>query len=122
MESPLLLLLLLLCLLFGFGQSSKHEDHFIGQQHNPQHDMNVLLGDEVFKYNTFFLQKNVCNVFSLLMHCLCRHQDSEEMKKLSPAQQKRKIVEILKKIDTNGDDLLSAGRQTCQRASRPKKK
>lgn len=73
-------MLLLLCLQLGFGQSSKHEDHYIGQQHNPQHDVNVLLGEE----------------------------DSEEIKKLSPAQQKRKIVEILKEIDTNGDDLLSA--------------
>lgn len=70
----------------------------------------------------FSCKKNVCNVCSLLIHCLCHHQDSEEIKKLSPAQQKRKIIEILKKIDTNRDDLLSAGRQTCQRASRPKKK
>lgn len=38
------------------------------------------------------------------------HQDSEQIKKLSPAEQKRKIVEILKKIDTNGDNVLSAGK------------
>lgn len=120
MKSPLFLLLL--CLQLGFGQSSKHEDHYIGQQHNPQHDMNVLLGEEVFKYDTFFWIENVWNVFSLLTCSLFLRQDSEEIKKLSPAQQKRKIVEILKEIDTNGDDLLSAGRQTCQRASRPEKK
>lgn len=52
MESPLLLLLLLF-LQLGFDHSSAHEEHYIGQKHNPQHDVNVLLGDEVFTY-TFF--------------------------------------------------------------------
>lgn len=36
---------------FGFGFSSHkhlHEDHFNGDQHNPDHDMAVLLGDEVY--------------------------------------------------------------------------
>uniref|UniRef100_A0A3B4YWP1 Reticulocalbin-3 n=1 Tax=Seriola lalandi dorsalis TaxID=1841481 RepID=A0A3B4YWP1_SERLL len=47
--------------------------------HNPEHDMNVLLGDE----------------------------DTEEIKKLSPAQQRKKMMEIVKKIDTNADNLLS---------------
>uniref|UniRef100_A0A3P8TSC9 Reticulocalbin 2 n=2 Tax=Amphiprion percula TaxID=161767 RepID=A0A3P8TSC9_AMPPE len=81
MESTTLLVLLLLH--FGFGQSSHkhlHEDHYIGQQHNPEHDMNVLLGDE----------------------------NTEELKKLSRADQRRKMMEIVKKIDTNGDNLLSA--------------
>nr|XP_046249215.1 reticulocalbin-2 [Scatophagus argus]XP_046249216.1 reticulocalbin-2 [Scatophagus argus]XP_046249217.1 reticulocalbin-2 [Scatophagus argus] len=76
-------LLVWLVLHFGFGQSShKHleEDHYIGQQHNPEHDMNVLLGDE----------------------------DTEEIKKLSPAEQRKKLLEIVKKIDTNADSLLSA--------------
>lgn len=44
-------LLVLLLLQFGFGQSAHkhlHEDHYVDQQHNPEHDMNVLLGDEVF--------------------------------------------------------------------------
>ncbi|XP_071355407.1 reticulocalbin-2 isoform X5 [Trachinotus anak] len=75
-------LLVLLLLQFGLGQSSHkhlHEDHFIGQQHNPEHDINVLLGDE----------------------------DTEEIKKLSPAQQRKKMMEIVKKIDTNADRLLS---------------
>lgn len=46
-------LLMLLVLHFKSGQSShKHKDeaHYIGQQHNPEHDMNVLLGDEVCIY------------------------------------------------------------------------
>ncbi|XP_070686204.1 reticulocalbin-2 [Pempheris klunzingeri] len=76
-------LLVLLVLQFGFGQSSHqhhHEDHHIGQQHNPEHDMNVLLGDE----------------------------DTEEIKKLSPAEQRKKIMEIVKKIDANGDNLLNS--------------
>uniref|UniRef100_UPI0037E93179 reticulocalbin-2 n=1 Tax=Semicossyphus pulcher TaxID=241346 RepID=UPI0037E93179 len=76
------LLLLLLLLRFELGQSSHkhhHEDHYVGQQHNPEHDMNILLGDE----------------------------DTEEIKKLSPAEQRRKMMEIVKRIDTNADKLLS---------------
>ncbi|TKS73453.1 Proline-serine-threonine phosphatase-interacting protein 1 [Collichthys lucidus] len=76
-------LLVLLVLQFGLGQSSHkhlHEDHYTGEQHNPEHDMNILLGDE----------------------------DTEEIKKLSPAEQRKKILEIVKKIDTNADGLLSA--------------
>lgn len=36
---------------FAFGESSHkhlHEDHYVGHQHNPEHDMDVLLGTEVF--------------------------------------------------------------------------
>ncbi|KAM8750196.1 reticulocalbin-2 isoform 1-T2 [Acanthopagrus schlegelii] len=76
-------LLVLLLLQFGFGQSTHkhpHENHYVDQQHNPEHDMNVLLGDE----------------------------DTEEIKKLSPAEQRGKITEIVKKIDTNADNMLSA--------------
>lgn len=43
-----LLLLLLLSLQLGLGQSSLH-----GQQHDPDHDIKVLFGEEVFKYNKF---------------------------------------------------------------------
>lgn len=50
------------------------------QQHTPQHGANVLLGDE----------------------------DTGEMEKLSPAEQKEKMLEIVKRIDSNGDQLLSA--------------
>ncbi|XP_026221328.1 reticulocalbin-2 isoform X1 [Anabas testudineus] len=81
MASPLLLALLLLQFGFGLGSHKHlHEDHYIGQQHNPEHDMNLLLGDE----------------------------DTDEIRKLSPAEQKMKIMEIRKKIDTNADNLLSA--------------
>ncbi|XP_008310429.1 reticulocalbin-2 [Cynoglossus semilaevis] len=76
-------LLVLLVLQFGLGQSShKHsdDDHYFDQQHNPEHDMDMLLGDE----------------------------DTEEFKKLSPEEQKKKMMQIVKKIDTNGDNLLSA--------------
>lgn len=51
MLSSVFLVLLALC--FEFGQSfHKHvdEDHYLGQQHNREHDMNVLLGAEVSKY------------------------------------------------------------------------
>ncbi|XP_030586638.1 reticulocalbin-2 [Archocentrus centrarchus] len=76
-------LLVLLLLQLGYGQSSHkhlHDDHYIGQQHNPEHDMSVLLGDE----------------------------NTDEIKKLSPADQRKKMMDIVKKIDTNGDNLLSA--------------
>ncbi|XP_029991642.1 reticulocalbin-2 isoform X2 [Sphaeramia orbicularis] len=71
-----------LLLQFEVGQSfhKHHEDHYVGHQHNPEHDMNVLLGDE----------------------------DTEEIKKLNPTEQKKKMMQIVKKIDTNGDNLLSA--------------
>lgn len=36
-------------------------------------------------------------------------QDAGELKNLSPAEQKVKILEIIKKIDTNTDKLLNAG-------------
>uniref|UniRef100_A0A3Q3GGN9 Reticulocalbin 2 n=1 Tax=Kryptolebias marmoratus TaxID=37003 RepID=A0A3Q3GGN9_KRYMA len=75
--------LVLLILQVGAGQSShKHvpEDHYNGQQHNLDHDMAVLLGDE----------------------------STDAIKKLGPAEQRKKMVEIAKKIDTNGDDFLSA--------------
>lgn len=76
------LLMLLLLLRFEIGQSTHkhlHEDHYTGQQHNPEHDMNILLGD----------------------------QDTEEIKKLSPAEQKKKLMDIVKRIDTNANHLLS---------------
>nr|XP_043882903.1 reticulocalbin-2 isoform X2 [Solea senegalensis] len=75
-------LLVLLMLQFGLGQSSHNHLHhggLTGQEHLSEHDMNVLLGDE----------------------------DTEEIKKLSPAEQKEKLIEIVKKIDTNADNLLS---------------
>ncbi|KAM9854408.1 reticulocalbin-2 isoform 1-T2 [Aulostomus maculatus] len=75
--------LVLLFIQFVLGQSShKHnpDDHYTGQQHNPEHDMNLLLGDE----------------------------GTGELKKLSPTEQKKKMMEIAKKIDTNADGELSA--------------
>uniref|UniRef100_A0A146W696 Reticulocalbin-3 n=1 Tax=Fundulus heteroclitus TaxID=8078 RepID=A0A146W696_FUNHE len=82
MEHHLLLLLLMLQFEVGQLDSQKHphEDHYIGQQHNPDHDMAVLLGEE----------------------------STKAIKKLSPAELREKIIEIVKKIDTNGDSLLSA--------------
>ncbi|XP_068459155.1 reticulocalbin-2 [Clinocottus analis] len=76
-------LLVMLALQFGFGQSTVkhlHEDHYIGQQHNPEHDLNILLGDE----------------------------DTDKIKKLSPAEQKKKMMEIVKRIDVNADNHLNA--------------
>ncbi|XP_047211256.1 reticulocalbin-2 isoform X1 [Girardinichthys multiradiatus] len=78
------LLFFLLMLQFEVGQLGSHEhlheDHYIGQQHNPDHDMAVLLGEE----------------------------STKAIKKLSPAEKRKKMMQIVKKIDTNGDNLLSA--------------
>lgn len=41
--------------------------------------------------------------------CFMFFQDTEEIKKLSPTEQRKKITEIVKKIDTNADNMLSAG-------------
>lgn len=108
-------LLVLLLLHFGFGWSSHkhlHEDHYNGQQHNPEHDMSVLLGDEVTSVSLF--------IFLTLFSPVCCHssftnlhivilQNTEEIKKLSPADLRIKMMDIIKKIDTNGDNLLSEG-------------
>ena len=78
----------LLVMQFTFGESAQkhvHEDHFMGQQHDPEHDMNVLLGGT---------------------------GDTEEIKKLSPAEQRERMLDIVQKIDTNSDRLLSTGECT----------
>ncbi|XP_077424385.1 reticulocalbin-2 [Vanacampus margaritifer] len=59
--------------------SHKHEDH-LGHQLHSEHDMNVLLGEK----------------------------DPEELNKLSPEEQRKKMMEIVKKIDKNADKHLSA--------------
>ncbi|XP_014004072.1 reticulocalbin-2 [Salmo salar] len=65
----------------AFGESShNHEDHHVGHQHSPEHDMDLLLGTE----------------------------EKDEIKKLSPAEQKNKIMEILKKIDKDSDKHLTS--------------
>ncbi|KAJ0029766.1 hypothetical protein NQD34_004763, partial [Periophthalmus magnuspinnatus] len=53
---------------------------YSSQQHTAQHGTNVLLGEE----------------------------DTGEVEKLSPAEQKKKMLEIVKRIDRDGDKLLSA--------------
>lgn len=53
---------------------------YFSEQHTPQHGANVLLGEE----------------------------DEGEMQKLSPGEQKKKMLEIVKRIDRNEDQLLSA--------------
>uniref|UniRef100_A0A1A7YUJ4 Reticulocalbin-3 n=1 Tax=Iconisemion striatum TaxID=60296 RepID=A0A1A7YUJ4_9TELE len=76
------LFLVFLILQFGVGQSSHkhlHEDHYVGQQHNPDRDIAVLLGEE----------------------------STEEIKKLGLTEQKKKMMDIFKKIDRNDDNLLS---------------
>ncbi|XP_035654437.1 reticulocalbin-2 isoform X2 [Oncorhynchus keta] len=65
----------------AFGERShNHEDHYVGHQHSPEHDMDLLLGTE----------------------------EEDGIKKLSPAEQRNKIMEILKKIDKDSDKHLTS--------------
>ncbi|KAL4658722.1 reticulocalbin-2-like [Arapaima gigas] len=56
------------------------EDRAVGEEHSPEHHVSVLLGT----------------------------QKDEEIKKLSPKEKSTKLVEIVKKIDTNADKQLTA--------------
>ncbi|XP_061534128.1 reticulocalbin-2 isoform X2 [Phycodurus eques] len=79
MAPPAVMMLVLLALQFVAVLSfHKHEDDF-GHQLNSEHNMNVLLGEK----------------------------DTEELKKLSPEEQRKRMMEIVKKIDKNGDNYLS---------------
>ncbi|XP_008410524.1 reticulocalbin-2 [Poecilia reticulata] len=81
MEHTVFLFLLILQYIVGQLGSSDHihEDHYIGEQHNPDHDMAVLLGEE----------------------------STRETKELSQAEQRKKMMAVVEKIDTNRDNLLS---------------
>ncbi|XP_019750901.1 reticulocalbin-2 [Hippocampus comes] len=80
MEPSTVTAVVLLALQFVLVLSShKHEDH-LGHQLHSEHDMNVLLGEK----------------------------DPEELKKLSPEEQRKMMLEIVKKIDKNADKHLSA--------------
>lgn len=73
----------LLALHFVLGETSHnhvHEDHYIGHQHNPEHDIEVLLGTE----------------------------DKDEIKKLTPFEQRQRMMDIVKKIDKDSDKYLSS--------------
>ncbi|KAJ3596795.1 hypothetical protein NHX12_003195 [Muraenolepis orangiensis] len=71
-------LVALLAIHFAVG-TYLDDNHYIDQQHNPGHDMNVLLGN----------------------------QNTKETMKLGPVQQKEKMIEIVKQIDLNSDQMLS---------------
>ncbi|CAL8373943.1 unnamed protein product [Arctogadus glacialis] len=71
-------LIVLLAINFAFG-AGLEDNHYIDQQHNPGHDVNVLLGN----------------------------QNTKETGQMDPSQQREKIIEIVKKIDINSDKMLS---------------
>ncbi|XP_059918003.1 reticulocalbin-2 [Gadus macrocephalus] len=71
-------LIALLAINFAFG-AGLEDNHYIDQQHNPGHDVNVLLGN----------------------------QNTKETGQMDPSQQREKIIEIVKKIDINSDKMLS---------------
>ncbi|XP_066557934.1 reticulocalbin-2 isoform X2 [Amia ocellicauda] len=56
-------------------------DHHVDGKHNPEHDANILLG----------------------------RKDPDEVGELSPAEQKRRLAVIVKKIDSNSDGFLTEG-------------
>nr|XP_023666918.1 reticulocalbin-2 [Paramormyrops kingsleyae] len=74
----------LVLLAMCWAHKARHEDHHFREEHSQEHDVNVLLGKE----------------------------KKEEVTKLSPAEQRKKLVEIVKKIDTNSDMRLSADEVT----------
>ncbi|XP_077373047.1 reticulocalbin-2 [Festucalex cinctus] len=69
----------LLALQFILVLSSHKNDDHLGQQLHSERDMNVLLGEK----------------------------DPEELTKLSPEEQRKKMMEIVKRIDKNADKHLS---------------
>ncbi|CAL8325028.1 reticulocalbin-2 [Gadus morhua] len=71
-------LIALLAINFAFG-AGLEDNHYIDQQHNPGHDVNVLIGN----------------------------QNTKETGQMDPSQQREKIIEIVKKIDINSDKMLS---------------
>ncbi|XP_030621900.1 reticulocalbin-2 [Chanos chanos] len=82
MEYMFLLNLVTLALHYASADSSHRifqEDHYVGHQHNHKHDANSLLGSD----------------------------EKAELKKLSPLEQRKRLVEIVQKIDTNSDKYLT---------------
>uniref|UniRef100_A0A672QKU7 Reticulocalbin 2 n=1 Tax=Sinocyclocheilus grahami TaxID=75366 RepID=A0A672QKU7_SINGR len=72
------LLLLMVCCSSGVtGNQIVQEDHL--GKHNHEHNANMFLGSE----------------------------DKDEIQKLSPSEQRKRLVEIVKKIDTNSDKYLT---------------
>ncbi|XP_063052343.1 reticulocalbin-2 isoform X2 [Engraulis encrasicolus] len=76
---------LVLCALHHvFGEHAHkvfiEDGHYIDGKHNPEYDMNTLLGTE----------------------------DKDEIMKMSPSEQKKRLGEIVRKTDTDSDKYLSA--------------
>uniref|UniRef100_A0A673CPH2 Reticulocalbin-3 n=1 Tax=Sphaeramia orbicularis TaxID=375764 RepID=A0A673CPH2_9TELE len=57
--------------------------------------------------NTLTSLLHIINIFKSEISCSLNHSFTE-IKKLNPTEQKKKMMQIVKKIDTNGDNLLSA--------------
>ncbi|KAK7152233.1 hypothetical protein R3I94_008531 [Phoxinus phoxinus] len=72
-----LLLLVACCASGASGSQIVQEDHVV--KHNHEHNANMFLGSE----------------------------DKDEIQKLNPSEQRKRLVEIVKKIDTNSDKYLT---------------
>lgn len=51
----------------------------------------------------------ITNPVSFYQLTITVFQDKDEIQKLSPSEQRKRLVEIVKKIDTNSDKYLTPG-------------
>lgn len=67
----------------------------------------MFLGSEVSAALWFLI--SVIYPVSFYQLTLTVLQDKDEIQKLSPSEQRKRLVEIVKKIDTNSDKYLTPG-------------
>ncbi|XP_073709666.1 reticulocalbin-2 [Misgurnus anguillicaudatus] len=79
MKLSILFLLLACCTSGAIGNQFVQEDHLVKHNHH-EHNANAFLGSK----------------------------DKDEIQKLSPSEQRKRLLEIVKKIDTDSDKYLSA--------------
>ncbi len=86
------------------GKQIVQEDHL--GKHNHEHNANMFLGSEV---STLLFIITVINPASFYQLTITVFQDKDEIQKLRPSDQRKRLVEIVKKIDTNSDKYLTPG-------------
>lgn len=66
----------------------------------------MFLGSEVLALWFFITVMHPVSFYQLIFIVF---QDKDEIQKLSPSEQRKRMVEIVKKIDTNSDKHLTPG-------------
>ncbi len=99
-----LLLLVACCASGAIGKQIVQEDHL--GKHNHEHNANMFLGSEV---STLWFIITVIKPASFYQLTITVFQNKDEIQKLSPSDQRKRLVEIVKKIDTNSDKYLTPG-------------